>query len=440
MGVSGMYLEIYDDVYVIKDVKARMILDSRGNPTVQVRVVTEGLGIGVANAPSGASTGKHEAVELRDGGKEFKGKGVSKAVENVNKVIAPTIIGLNSRHQYEVDGKLIEIDGTPNKARLGGNAIVATSLAVAKAAASTMGVPLYYYLGGRTAELLPVPLLNIINGGVHAGNKLDFQEFMIVPAGFNSFHDAIRAAVEVYHELKIVLKNKYGPSAVNVGDEGGYAPPLEKIRDALDLLVEAVKKAGYEPGGEIAIALDAASSQFYREDKGVYVIEGRELGRNEMLELYEKLVGDYPIVSIEDPLYEEDFEGFAEMRRRLGDKILIVGDDLFTTNPARLSKGIESNAGNAVLVKVNQVGTLSETIEVVRMAHENRYKAIISHRSGETEDTSIADIAVGLSTGLIKTGAPGRGERTAKYNRLLEIAEELEKPRYPGFRVFPRKP
>ncbi|MEM0342257.1 MAG: enolase C-terminal domain-like protein, partial [Desulfurococcus sp.] len=267
-----------------------------------------------------------------------------------------------------------------------------------------------------------------------------FQEFMIVPAGFNSFHDAIRAAVEVYHELKTVLKNKYGPSAVNVGDEGGYAPPLEKIRDALDLLVEAVKKAGYEPGGEIAIALDAASSQFYREDKGVYVVEGRELGRNEMLELYEKLVGDYPIVSIEDPLYEEDFEGFAEIRRRLGDKILIVGDDLFTTNPARLSKGIESNAGNAVLVKVNQVGTLSETIEVVRMAHENGYKAIISHRSGETEDTTIADIAVGLSTGLIKTGAPGRGERTAKYNRLLEIAEELEKPRYPGFRVFPRKP
>jgi len=435
-----MYLDIYDDAYVIKDVRARMILDSRGNPTVQVRVVTEGLGIGVANAPSGASTGKHEAVEVRDGGSAFKGKGVSRAVENVNKLIAPVLIGLNARHQYNVDYKMIELDGTPNKARLGGNAIVATSLAVAKAAASTMGVPLYYYLGGKSADLLPVPLLNIINGGVHAGNKLDFQEFMIVPAGFSNFHEAVRAAVEVYHELKTIIKNKYGPTAVNVGDEGGYAPPLERIRDALDLLVEAIRGSGYEPGGQIAIALDAASSQFYREDKGVYIVEGRELGREDMLNLYEKLVEEYPIVSIEDPLYEEDFEGFAELRRRLGSKVLIVGDDLFTTNPRRLVKGIEIGAGNAILVKVNQIGTLSETIEVVKTAHENGYRAIISHRSGETEDTSIADIVVGLSTGLIKTGAPARGERTAKYNRLLEIAEELEKPRYPGFRVFPRKP
>ncbi|ADV65342.1 phosphopyruvate hydratase [Desulfurococcus mucosus] len=435
-----MYLDIYDDAYIIKDVKARTVLDSRGNPTVQVRVVTEGLGVGVANAPSGASTGRHEAVELRDGGRDFKGKGVSRAVENVNKLIAPALVGLSSRRQYEVDSKLIEIDGTPNKARLGGNAIVATSLAVAKAASSTMGVPFYYYLGGRAADTLPVPLLNIINGGVHAGNKLDFQEFMIVPAGFSSFHDALKAAVEVYHELKTIIKNKYGPTAVNVGDEGGYAPPLEKVRDALDLLVEAIKGAGYEPGGQIAIAIDAASSQFYREDKGAYIVEGREMTRDDMLLLYEKLVEDYPVVSIEDPLHEEDFEGFAEMRRRLGGRILIVGDDLFTTNPARLSKGIETGAGNAVLVKVNQVGTLSETIDVVKMAHENGYRAIISHRSGETEDTSIADIVVGLSTGLIKTGAPARGERTAKYNRLLEIAEELEKPRYPGFKVFPRKP
>jgi len=435
-----MYLDIYDDAYVIKDVRARMILDSRGNPTVQVRVVTEALGIGVANAPSGASTGKHEAVEVRDGGSAFKGKGVSKAVENVNKLIAPVLIGLNARHQYNVDYKMIELDGTPNKARLGGNAIVATSLAVAKAAASTMGIPLYYYLGGKSADLLPVPLLNIINGGVHAGNKLDFQEFMIVPAGFSNFHEALRAAVEVYHELKTIIKNKYGPTAVNVGDEGGYAPPLERIRDALDLLVEAIRRSGYEPGGQIAIALDAASSQFYREDKGVYIVEGRELGREDMLSLYEKLVEEYPIVSIEDPLYEEDFEGFAELRRRLGSKVLIVGDDLFTTNPSRLVKGIEMGAGNAILVKVNQIGTLSETMEVVKTAHENGYRAIVSHRSGETEDTSIADIVVGLGTGLIKTGAPARGERTAKYNRLLEIAEELEKPRYPGFRAFPRKP
>lgn len=435
-----VYMDVYDDIYVIRDVRGRMVLDSRGNPTVQVRVVTEGLGVGVANAPSGASTGRHEAVEVRDGGREFKGKGVSKAVENVNRMIAKALIGMNSRRQLEVDSKLIEIDGTPNKARIGGNAIVATSLAVAKAAASTMGVPLYYYLGGKAADVLPVPLLNVINGGVHAGNKLDFQEFMIVPAGFSSFHDAMRAAVEVYQDLKAVIKEKYGPTAINVGDEGGYAPPLEKIRDALDLLMEAIRRAGYEPGGEVALALDAASSQFYREDKGVYVVEGRELSRDDMIQLYEKLVEDYPIVSIEDPLHEEEFEGFAEMRRRLGGRILIVGDDLFTTNPSRLSRGISVGAGNAILVKVNQVGTLSETMEVIKLAYESNYRAIISHRSGETEDTAIADIAVGLSAGLIKTGAPARGERTAKYNRLLEIAEELEKPRYPGFKVFPRKP
>lgn len=435
-----IYSATIDELFRIKDIRARMILDSRGNPTVQVRVITEGMGVGVAAAPSGASTGKHEAVELRDGGKDFHGKGVSKAIENVNKVIGPALKGMDSRRQTEIDYKMIEIDGTENKSRLGGNAIIATSLAVAKAAASTMEVPFYFYLGGKMAATMPVPLLNIINGGVHAGNKLEFQEFMIVPAGFDTFSQAMKAAVEVYHELKKILKNKYGPTAVNVGDEGGYAPPMEDIREALSILVESIKAAGYEPGRDIALALDAASSQFYDEEKGVYVVGGQALDRNGMIELYEQLVDEFPIVSIEDPLYEEDFEGFIEITKRLGNKILIVGDDLFTTNPKRLGKGIEIGAANAILVKVNQIGTLTETIEVVRMAHLNNYKTIISHRSGETEDTSIADIAVGLNAGLIKTGAPARGERTAKYNRLLEIEEELEKPYYPGFKVFPRIP
>jgi len=435
-------LDIYWESLIIRDVRARMILDSRGNPTVQVRVITEGLGVGVANAPSGASTGKHEAVELRDGGGEYLGRGVKRAIENVNRIIAPAITGMNAARQREIDYKMIEMDGTENKSRLGGNAIVATSLAVAKAAASTLGLPLYFYLGGKSADYMPVPLLNIINGGVHAGNKLDFQEFMIVPAGFNDFADAMRAAVETYHALKTILKEKYGLSAVNVGDEGGYAPPLEKARDALDLLVKSIEKAKYDPGGQIAIAIDAASSRLYREDAKFYVLEGegRRLTREEMISFYEELVRDYPLVSIEDPLYEEDFEGYSELTRALGGKVLIVGDDLYTTNPKRLMKGIEVSATSAILIKVNQVGTLTETIDVVKLAHENSLKTIISHRSGETEDTSIADISVGLNTKLIKTGAPARSERTAKYNRLLEIYEELEKPRYPGFQVFPRKP
>ena len=429
-----------DEIFKIRDVKARMILDSRGNPTVQVKVVTEGMGVGIAAAPSGASTGIHEAVEVRDGGKDFHGKGVNKAVDNVNNIIAPAIRGMDSRYQSQIDYKMIEIDGTENKSRLGGNAIVATSLAVAKAAASTYEQPLYFYIGGRYASLLPVPLLNIINGGAHAGNKLDFQEFMIVPAGFKTFREAMKAAVETYHELKRILKEKYGPSAINVGDEGGYAPPMEKTTEALDALIEAIKAAGYEPGREIAIALDVASSQFYDPEKKVYILEGVSRTREEMMEYYEKLIEEYPIVSIEDPLYEEDFEGFAELARRIGSKVLIVGDDLFTTNPKRLRKGIEIGAATAILVKVNQVGTLTETMEVITMSHLNGYKTIISHRSGETEDTSIADLAVGLRAGLIKTGAPARGERTAKYNRLLEIEEELDNPVYPGFKMFPRIP
>ncbi|OYT37663.1 MAG: phosphopyruvate hydratase [Desulfurococcales archaeon ex4484_58] len=435
-----LYTTIYDDVFKIRGVYGFMVLDSRGNPTVGVRVTTQGLGVGIAYAPSGASTGKHEAVELRDRGEEFGGKGVSKAIENVNKVIGPAIKDMDSRRQWEIDHKMIEIDGTPNKSRLGGNAIVATSLAVAKAAASTLEIPLYMYLGGYTANTLPVPMLNIINGGVHAGNKLDFQEFMIVPAGFNSFSEALRASVEIYHVLRNILKNRYGLSAINVGDEGGYAPPLENISEALDLLVEAIREAGYDPGSEVALALDVASSQLYIEERNVYRVEEKELSRDEMIELYRELIDAYPIVSIEDPLYEEDFEGFVELTKNIGNKVLVVGDDLFTTNPERLSKGISIGAGNAVLVKVNQIGTLSETIEVVKLAFRNNYKAIISHRSGDTEDPCIADLAVGLGTGLIKTGAPARSERTVKYNRLLEIERSLEKPYYPGFTVFPAKP
>ncbi len=429
-----------DEVFHIKTIRARQILDSRGNPTVEVTVATEGAGVGVAAAPSGASTGKHEAWELRDGGKEYHGKSVLKAVENVNKIIAPALMGMDSRLQRTIDQKMIALDGTANKSRLGANAIVATSLAVAKAAASTYDLPLYRYLGGFKAHTLPVPMLNIINGGAHAGNKLDFQEFMIVPVEFDSFSEAIRAAVEVYHELKKYLKNRYGASAINVGDEGGYAPPMERVREALDALMESIRAAGYIPGQDIALALDVASSQFYDEERKVYVVEGVNYTSDKLLELYMELVDEYPIVSIEDPFYEEDFQAFAEATKVLGKKVLIVGDDLFTTNPERLARGIEAGAANAVLVKVNQIGTLTETMDVIELAHRNGYRAIISHRSGETEDTTIADLAVAFETGLIKTGAPARGERTAKYNRLLAIEAELEKPYYPGHRVFPRKP
>lgn len=435
-----IYVSIIDESFNIKLVKARQVLDSRGNPTVEVTIHTEGGGVGVAISPSGASTGKHEAVELRDGGKDYGGRGVRRAVDNVNNIIAHALKGMDSRKQREIDLKLIMLDGTPNKARLGGNAIVATSLAVAKAAASTSDMPLYAYIGGVRARKMPVPLMNIINGGVHAGNKLDFQEFMIVPGGFSSFSEAIKASVEVYHSLKKLLKEKYGPLAINVGDEGGFAPPMSYVKEALSELVEAIKAAGYTPGNDIALALDVASSQLYDTEKGVYRIEGRELSSDKLLEFYEELVSEYPIVSIEDPFYEEDYEAFKALTNRLGNKILVVGDDLFTTNPERVKRGIEAKAANAVLVKVNQVGTLSEAMDVVKIAIESNYKVIISHRSGESEDTTIADLAVGLETGLIKTGAPSRGERTAKYNRLLLIEGELEDPLYPGFSIFPRKP
>ncbi len=418
-----------------------MVLDSRGNPTVEVEVVTEGGGVGRAIAPSGASRGRFEAVELRDGGREFHGKGVRRAVENVNRVIAERLVGMDSRRQRDVDRLLCELDGTPNKSRLGGNAVVATSLAVAKAAAATMGVWLYEYLGGVHAYVMPVPMLNIINGGVHAGNELSFQEFMIVPVGFDSFSEALRAAVEVYHTLKRVLLDSYGAHAVNVGDEGGFAPPMKANREALDALVRAVKAAGYDPENQVVLALDAAASQLYRD--GRYLVDGRELSEAELIDYYVKLVDEYPIRSIEDPLHEEAFQGFAELTSKLRKRnILVVGDDLYVTNVSRLLKGLSVSATTAALVKVNQVGTLSETVDFIHAAQDAGLRTIVSHRSGDTEDPAIAHIAVGLRTGLIKTGAPARGERTAKYNELLRIEERLGgEAVYPGEKALrPQEP
>ncbi|HIQ23943.1 MAG TPA: phosphopyruvate hydratase [Pyrodictium delaneyi] len=411
--------------FVIEDVRARMILDSRGNPTVEAEVVTRG-GFGRAAAPAGASKGLHEAIELRDGGKEFNGKGVSRAVYNVNNIIAPRLRGLDSRKQRLIDFIMCQLDGTPNKSRLGANAIVAVSLAVAKAAADTAGVPLYEYLGGAGGTfILPAPLLNIINGGAHAGNELTFQEFMIVPVGADTFAEAIRIATEVYHKLRQVLKDRYGAIAVNVGDEGGYAPPMKSNREALDALRESVSRAGYTPGKEVLFALDAAASHFYDTEKNVYIVDNRHLSRDELLEYYISLINEYPIASIEDPFYEEDFETHAELTRRIGNKVLIVGDDLYVTSLERLKKGIEHGASNAALLKVNQIGTLTEAMDYARAAMYNGMRVIVSHRSGETEDTTISHIAVGLRAGFIKTGAPARGERTAKYNELLRIEEEL---------------
>ncbi len=427
-----------DEVFRIARVHGRMILDSRGNPTVEAEVVTEGGGVGRAAAPAGASRGKHEAVELRDGGKAWGGMGVERAVRVINEVIGPALLGLDSRRQREIDSLMARLDGTPEKRVLGGNSIVAVSLAVAKAAAATAGLPLYRYLGGPSAYVMPVPLLNVINGGVHAGNQLSFQEFMIVPVGADAFRDAMRIAVEVYKALRSVLVERYGKSAVNVGDEGGYAPPMSKNREALDALVEAVKRAGYEPGSDVVLALDVAASQLYDEKRGVYLVDGEELDRGRMIEYLVSLLDEYPVRSVEDPLYEEDFEGFAEFTREARRRgVLVVGDDLYTTNPERLYRGVEVGASTAILVKVNQVGTLTEALEVVRIALGAGMKAIISHRSGETEDATIAHIAVGTGAGLIKTGAPARGERTAKYNELLRIEEELGgEAYYPGLEAL----
>jgi len=415
-----------DERFEIKDIVAREVIDSRGNPTVEVEVITKGKGYGSAIVPSGASTGTHEALELRDKEQRFGGKGVLIAVENVNSIIRPEIVGYDARMQREIDTIMIELDGTPNKSRLGANAILAVSLAVAKAAAATAKIPLYKYLGGFNSYIMPVPMMNVINGGKHAGNDLDLQEFMIMPVGATSIAEAVRMGSEVYHVLKNVIMEKYGKNAVNVGDEGGFAPPLKTSREALDLLTESVKKAGYE--NEIVFALDAAASEFYKD--GYYYVEGKKMTREELLDYYKALVDEYPIVSIEDPFHEEDFEGFAMITKELD--IQIVGDDLFVTNVERLRKGIEMKAANALLLKVNQIGTLSEAVDAAQLAFRNGYGVVVSHRSGETEDTTIADLAVALNSGQIKTGAPARGERTAKYNQLIRIEQELGLSKYAG--------
>ena len=416
-------------------VMAREILDSRGNPTVEAEVFLDDGARGVAGVPSGASTGVHEAHELRDGGDRYLGKGVLKAVENVNEEIADELAGFEADDQRLIDQALIKLDGTDNKSRLGANAILGVSIAAAKAAAESAGLPLYRYVGGPNAHVLPVPMMNILNGGSHADSGVDVQEFMIAPIGAESFSEALRQGTEVYHALKNVIKDK--GLSTGLGDEGGFAPSVESTKAALDLIVDAIKKAGLKPGEDIALALDVASSEFFKDGK--YHFEGGEHTAEEMAKVYEDLVANYPIVSIEDPLQEDDWEGYTKLTEALGEKVQIVGDDFFVTNPARLQEGIDKKAANALLVKVNQIGTLTETFDAVELAHRNGYRTMMSHRSGETEDTTIADLAVALNCGQIKTGAPARSERVAKYNQLLRIEQELSDAAvYAGRSAFPR--
>lgn len=409
----------------IEKVVAREILDSRGNPTVEADVWIKGGYMGRFAVPSGASTGVHEALELRDGDpSRYGGRGVLKAVGNIHGEIARALVGLNGADQELVDRTMLRLDGTENKRRLGANAILAVSVATAKAASCRLGVSLYNYLGKSKQNRLPVPMMNIINGGKHAGNDLNIQEFMIVPVHAESFKNALRMGAETYQNLKVVLKEKYGASAINVGDEGGYAPPMKNTGEALEALTESIEAAGYEAGKDIFIALDPAANSFYDPNTEQYGIDGKVMTRQDMIDYYRDLCVKYHILSIEDPLFEDDFEGFAEITQRLSN-VQVVGDDLFVTNVNRLAKGISMGAGNALLLKVNQIGTLSEAATAARMASEHRYKVVVSHRSGETEDSTIADISVGLGAQMIKTGAPARGERTAKYNQLLRIEEEL---------------
>ncbi len=406
----------------IIDVIAREVLDSRGNPTVQAEVFLDSGALGVATVPSGASTGSKEALELRDGDKKrFMGKGVLKAVENIMKEIAPNIIGMESTDQEGIDNFLIELDGTENKNKLGANAILAISMAVCKASALECGLPLYRYLGGTHAKVLPLPMMNIINGGVHADNNLDIQEFMIVPAGFQTFSEALQAAVETFHTLKAILK-KDGLN-VSVGDEGGFAPMLKNNEEAIKLILKAIKKAGYAPGKDIYIAIDAAASEFYKD--GTYLVEGKKMSSKDMIDYYGALVEKYPIISIEDGMSEEDWDGWEMITERLGSKIQLVADDLVVTNPKIIKEAMKRGIANSILIKLNQIGTVSETLEAIELTKNNKYTAVVSHRSGETEDTIIADLAVGCNTGFIKTGSLCRGERIAKYNRLLQIEEEL---------------
>ena len=420
----------------IKNIKAREILDSRGNPTIEVEVGLSGGARGRAAVPSGASTGKYEAVELRDKDpSRFGGKGVLKAVDNVNRIVAEAIIGMEATRQEALDEKLIELDGTPDKSKLGANAILATSLAVAHAASNYLNLPLYRYLGGEEAGVLPVPMMNILNGGKHASNAIDFQEFMIVPAGADSFSDALRMGAEIYHRLRVVLEDKGFDTGV--GDEGGFAPRLKSNRAAIEAVLKAIERAGYIPGEDCFIALDPASSEFYRDGQYILKREGVSLSSSEMAGYYQSWAKDYPVISIEDGLAEDDWSGWQLLTRRLGDRVQLVGDDLYVTNVERLEKGISLKASNSILIKPNQIGTLTETIEAIKMAKGAGWTAVVSHRSGETEDTTIADLAVAMGAGLIKAGAPCRSERVAKYNRLLGIEEELgEKAGFAGIEAF----
>jgi enolase len=419
----------------IDDVSAREILDSRGNPTVEVEVILDDGSFARAAVPSGASTGAYEAVELRDGDARFGGKGVLKAVAAVEDTIAPEIVGLDASEQRLLDSILADLDETPDKSRLGANAILGVSLAVAKAAAVSANLPLFRYVGGPNAHLLPVPMMNILNGGAHADSNVDVQEFMIAPIGAATFGDALREGAEVYHALKSVLKSN--GLATGLGDEGGFAPNLDSNRAALDLIAEAVGKAGLSVGQDVALALDVAATEFYKD--GSYQFEGKPHSADDMVAYYASLVEDYPIVSIEDPLAEDDWAAWQALTQQLSARVQLVGDDLFVTNPERLRQGIERGAANALLVKVNQIGTLTETLDAVELAHRSGYRCMMSHRSGETEDTTIADLAVATNCGQIKTGAPARSERVAKYNQLLRIEEELDDAaRYPGRSAFPR--
>ena len=419
----------------IMHIFAREILDSRGNPTVEVEALLSDGSHGQAAVPSGASTGEHEAHELRDGDDRYDGKGVLKAVENVNETIADALIAFEADDQRLIDNTMIELDGTDNKKNLGANALLGVSMAVAKAAAEAAELPLFRYIGGPNAHTLPVPMMNILNGGAHADSGVDVQEFMIAPIGAETFAEALRMGTEVYHALKSVIKSK--GLSTGLGDEGGFAPSVDSTKAALDLIVEAVEKAGYKLGDDIALALDVASSEFF--ENGTYNFEGGQHSAEEMIQVYADLVEQYPIVSIEDPLDENDWDGYVALTEKLGDKIQIVGDDLFVTNPKRLAEGIEKGAANALLVKVNQIGTLTETFDAVELAHRNGFRTMMSHRSGETEDTTIADLAVALSCGQIKTGAPARSERVAKYNQLLRIEQVLgDAAVYAGRDAFPR--
>jgi len=422
-------------VSIIKEVKAREILDSRGNPTVEVEVKLDNSIIGRAAVPSGASTGAFEAAELRDGGKRYLGKGVQIAIKNVNEKLAPLVVGLKAEDQRNLDEQMIKLDGTKNKSSLGANAILGVSLATARAGANSANQSLFKYLGGSDAKTLPVPMMNILNGGAHADTNVDIQEFMVAPIGAGTFKESLRWGAEIYHSLKSVLKKK--GLATSIGDEGGFAPNLASNRAALDLILEAVELAGFKAGSEIALAMDVAATEFF--DNGSYKFEGKQLTSDQMITYYSDLVSAYPLLSIEDPLDENDWDGWAKLTAQLGDKIQIVGDDLFVTNPERLLRGIESKTANALLVKVNQIGTLTETIDAVNLAHKSNYRSMMSHRSGETEDTTIADLAVALNCGQIKTGAPARSERVAKYNQLLRIEEELAADAiYAGSSAFPR--